>query len=45
MYRLILSRKTEKFLVNLQKVNVKLFKKFIIALDEISQDPYCAKAL
>ncbi len=45
MYQLILSRKTEKFLANLKKVNARLFNRFIFAPDEISNDPYCAKAL
>ncbi|HEX7402334.1 MAG TPA: type II toxin-antitoxin system RelE/ParE family toxin [candidate division Zixibacteria bacterium] len=45
MYRIILSRKAEKFLANLKKVNALLFDRFIRALDEISENPYCAKAL
>jgi mRNA interferase RelE/StbE len=45
MYSLFLSRKTEKFLANLKKVNARLFNRFIFALDEIANDPYCAKAL
>lgn len=45
MYKLILSRRAEKFLANLQKVDQRLFNQFIRALDEILNNPYCAKAL
>lgn len=45
MYQLILSRKAEKFLANLQKVDLKFFDQFMRALDEISKNPYCAKTL
>ena len=45
MYRLNLSRGTEKFLVNLKTRNRKLFARFVEALDEISRNPYSAKAL
>ncbi len=45
MYRIILSRKAEKFLANLRKINIRLFDQFIRALDEISKNPYGAKAL
>jgi len=45
MYKLILSRRVEKFLANIQKVDLRLFNQFIRALDVISENPYCAKAL
>jgi len=45
MYKLILSRRVEKFLANLQKVDLRLFNQFIRALNEISENPCCAKAL
>lgn len=45
MYQLILSRRVEKELIQLQKTDVKLFNKIIQALDKVSENPYCAKAL
>lgn len=45
MYQLIFSRKTEKFLASLQRTDLRLFNQFIQALDKISADPGCAKAL
>ncbi|MCK4428005.1 MAG: type II toxin-antitoxin system RelE/ParE family toxin [candidate division Zixibacteria bacterium] len=45
MYKLILTRRVEKFLADHQKVDLRLFNQFIRALDEISKNPYCAKAL
>jgi mRNA-degrading endonuclease RelE of RelBE toxin-antitoxin system len=45
MYKLILSRRVEKFLANIQEIDLRLFNLFIRALKEISKNPYCAKAL
>ncbi|PIU68365.1 MAG: type II toxin-antitoxin system RelE/ParE family toxin [Armatimonadetes bacterium CG07_land_8_20_14_0_80_40_9] len=45
MYQILLSKRVEKVLANLQKRNKKLFVRFIQDLNKISENPYCAKAL
>lgn len=45
MYQVFLSKNVEKVLANIQKRNKKLFNRFIQALNKISEEPYCAKAL
>ncbi|MBI5788988.1 MAG: type II toxin-antitoxin system RelE/ParE family toxin [Candidatus Schekmanbacteria bacterium] len=45
MYQLVLSRKVEKFLAEIQKTNSKLFGQFMQGFENISSDPACAKAL
>ena len=45
MYKLILSRKTEKFLDKTSKSDRNLLKQFIAALDVIAENPQAGKAL
>jgi mRNA interferase RelE/StbE len=45
MYRLLLSGKAEKALLQFQKRNPRLFRKLMNALEDIAADPYSAKPL
>ena len=45
MYRLILSKKVERFLAKTQESDQRLFDQFIHALNKISENPYAVKKL
>jgi mRNA interferase RelE/StbE len=45
MYKILLSKGTEKILTRLKKTNARLFNQMIRGIDRISGDPYCAKPL
>lgn len=45
MFNVILSPKAEKSLDNISKSNRRLFNHVIGVLEQIAQDPYCAKSL